>query len=205
MISEIDYLLAKYVEKHITDNLSPDTIKKIKNRLTEQGYSFLEAIYHFYPFYNVLEEFFGAGSIGMLQKIFRNIYEIKKTTNNITLVIKDSTFSNLILNTYGNNDKKSILQTIANSSMSISNILDKANIPKSSGYKIINSLINDGFLVIGEKIKNPDGNLVSSYSSTISSVNIKIKNSIIEIEIEFPKSSITKSHILSLSLGRKKL
>ena len=141
----------------------------------------------------------------MLQKIFRNIYEIKKTTNNITLVIKDSTFSNLILSTYGNNDKKSILQTIANSSMSISDILDKANIPKSSGYKIINSLINDGFLVIGEKIKNPDGNLVSSYSSTISSVNIKIKNSIIEIEIEFPKSSIAKSHILSLSLGRKKL
>jgi hypothetical protein len=44
MASEIDRLFSKYVENYISDNLGPDVIRKIKNRLTEKGYTLTEAI-----------------------------------------------------------------------------------------------------------------------------------------------------------------
>lgn len=203
MISEIDVLLSRYVERHIIADLGIDMIKKIKNRLQEKGYTLTESIKMFYPFRETLEEFFGNGADGMLKKIFHNVFVVNKKSIN-KLSIKDPNFANLILETYGNKDKKSILQVLTNSSMSIAEILEKANVPKSSGYKIINSLIDDGFLSLNnEKTKNPGGNKVSTYKSTVSSVDIKIKNSAIEIELQFSENSLKKSRIIALSSGRK--
>lgn len=204
MISKIDVLLSKYVERHILDHLGPNAVKKIKNRLAEKGYSLTESIKLFYPFDEALREFFADGTDGMLQKIFRDIYEKKNNSKN-TIVVKDRNFASLILETYGDKDKKSILQAVTGSSMSISDILEKANIPKSSGYKIINSLVDDGFLSVSdEKIKNPDGNKVFAYAPTISSADIKIQNSLITIEIRFFGDDFRKSRILALSSSGKR-
>lgn len=203
MASEIDRIFSKYVENYIIDNLGPDIIRKIKNRLAEKGYTLTEAITLFYPFHATLKEFFADGADGMLQKIFRSIFLIKKNTKN-TIVIKDKNFVNLILSTYGDKDKQSVLQAIANSTLSISEILDRVSIPKSSVYKIINSLVDSGILTISDqKIKNPDGNKVLAYRAALSYVDITIKNATIEIEIQFPEKSIQQSHILTLSLSTK--
>jgi predicted transcriptional regulator len=203
MVSEIDRIFSKYVENYISDNLGPDMIRKIKNRLAEKGYTLTEAVTLFYPFHATLKEFFADGANGMLQKIFRSIFLPKKNTKN-TIVIKDKNFVNLILSTYGDKDKQSILQAIADSTLSISEILDRVDIPKSSAYKIINSLVDAGILTISDqKIKNPDGNKALAYKTVLSYVDIKIKNAVIEIEVRFPEKSIQQSHILALSLGTK--
>jgi len=202
-MSEIDALLSRYVQKYIVEDLGPDMMKKIKHRLHEKGFTVSESIKMFYPFDETLREFFGNGTDGMLQTIFSHIYELKRTKN--TIVIKDPEFSNLILETYGNKEKKSILQTLNNSYMSISEILDKAKIPQSSGYKTINSLIEDGFLSpTNTKIKNPGGNLASTYGLTISFIDIKIHNSSLEITLKFNEENIKKSRILALSFSKKK-
>jgi predicted transcriptional regulator len=139
----------------------------------------------------------------MLQKIFRNIFVPKKNTKN-TIVIKDKNLINLILSTYGDKDKQSILQAITGSTLTVSEILDRVNIPKSSAYKIINSLVDAGILTISDqKIKNLDGNKVLAYKTVLSHVDIKIKNTVIEIEVRFPEKSVQQSHILALSLGAK--
>lgn len=203
MVSEIDVLLSKYVENHIVANLGADMLAKIRKRLDEKGYSLAQAIRLFYPFNETLREFFGNGTYGMLQKIFRNIFEKKEGSKN-TFVIKDKTFASQILETFGNEDKKSILQAVAGSSMSVAEILDKAGIPKSSGYKIINSLVDDGLLTVADqKTKNPDGNKVSTYKPTLSSIDIKIQNASIVIEIRFSDDGIKKSHIVAAAAKKK--
>lgn len=203
MASEIDILLSRYVENHIVANLGTDMVAKIKKRLNEKGYSMDQAIRAFYPFNETLREFFGNGTYGMLQKIFRNIFEKKEGSKN-TFVIRDKAFASQILETFGNEDKKSILQAVAESSMSVSEILDKANIPKSSGYKIINSLVDDGLLTVADqKTKNPDGNKVSAYKPTISSIDIKIQNASIGIEVRFSDDGVKKSHIVAAATRKK--
>lgn len=203
MVSEIDVLLSRYVEKHIVANLGTDMVTKIKKRLDEKGYSLTQAIRVFYPFEETLREFFGSGAYGMLQKIFRNIFEKKNGAKN-TFVVKDKRFASLILETFGNEDKKSILQAVAESSMSVSEILDKADIPKSSGYKIINSLVDEGLLTVADqKTKNPDGNKVSAYKPTISSIDIRIQNASIGIEVRFSDDGVKKSHIVAAATRKK--
>lgn len=193
MTSGIDILLSKYIEKHLLDHTNDIIIKKIKTKLAENGYSLVDATEIFFPLNECLREIYGSKTDRILKKLFDNIYERRKRL----FIIKDKELVTLILQTYGNKDKITILQTIANSQMSISEILQNTNIPKSSGYKIINSLIKDGFLSLtNKKIQNTDGNKVSTYRQTISSLRIKIKDQLITLQIQFNNDSIKKSHIL---------
>jgi transposase len=200
MTSEIDILLAKFVEKHVSIQLGPDMIQKVKNRLEEKGYSLTQAINEFDPFDKTLREFFGKGADGMLEKIFANICKMKKnkTKKMKSLLIIDKSFINLILSTYGNQEKKSILEVVSESSMSISDILGKVNLSQSTGYRIISSLIKDGLLIEADRQEiNADGRKLSTYKSTISLIDIRIKKSAIEIEIHFTTDMIKNSRLMS--------
>ncbi|WP_268543997.1 hypothetical protein [Candidatus Nitrosotenuis cloacae] len=201
-MSEIDNLLARYVENNVNSNFDKEIIIKIKKKLEKNGYSLLRAIEVFYPFEEVLRDIIGSKSSGMLERICRAVCE-NKPREKYAYVVKDRNFQDLILSTYGNNDKRSILQAIAKSPMSISEILDKADIPKSSGYKIVDSLLADGLLTTtDQKIKNLDGNRVSAYRPTIESIDIRINGGSIVIELQFAEEYAKKSHILKAIIKR---
>jgi predicted transcriptional regulator len=203
MISEIDVVLAKFVENHVRKELGPDMIQKIKKRLEEKGYTLTQAIKEFDPFDKTLREFFGKGADGMLQKIFTNIFKIKKDRAGKikSFVIIDKNFTNLILTTFGNEEKKAILEAVAESTLSISDILTKVNLSQSTGYRLISSLINEGLLVEAEEHKiSADGRRVSTYKPTVSLLDIKIKKSTIEIEIHFTEEIIKSSRIIAASM-----
>jgi len=200
MITEMDVLLTRFIEKHISTQLGPDTIQRVKDRLLEKGYPLTQAIKEFDPFDKTLREFFGKGTDGMLQKVFAEICEIKKDKSGSfkSFVIKDPSFVNLILSTYGNQEKKTILETVAEVSLSISDILDKINLSQSTGYRIINSLIKEGLLIESEHNEvGAEGRKVSTYKSTISLLDIRINRSNIEVEIHFTHDIIKNSRIMA--------
>jgi predicted transcriptional regulator len=121
-----------------------------------------------------------------------------KTKKMKSLLIIDKSFINLILSTYGNQEKKSILEVVSESSMSISDILGKVNLSQSTGYRIISSLIKDGLLIEADRQEiNADGRKLSTYKSTISLIDIRIKKSAIEIEIHFTTDMIKNSRLMS--------
>lgn len=200
MISEMDVLLTKFIEKHVSAQLGPDMIKRVKNRLLEKGYTLTQAIKEFDPFDKTLREFFGKGTDGMLQKIFDKICEMKrdKYGNFKSFVIKDKSFANLILSTYGNQEKKAILEVVAEASLSVSDILSKINLSQSTGYRIVSSLIKEGLLIEAEHDEiSAEGRKVSTYKPTISLLDIRIKKAIIEVEIHFTQETIKNSRIMA--------
>lgn len=199
MVSKLDILLSKYIEEHIKSELGSDVIHKMKRRLNEKGYALTQSINEFDPFDKTLREFFGKGADGMLQRICSKVFEIKKDAKGSpkSLLIKDKNLTNLIFETYGNEDKKAILMAVAESALSIARILKKVNLAQSTGYRIIGSLINDGLLAEIEKTEHKtNGKRVSVYKATIPTLDIRINKSTIEIEIQFT-DEIRNSRIIS--------
>jgi predicted transcriptional regulator len=200
LISEIDVLFAKFIENHINTQLGSDTMQKVKDRLAEKGYSLTQAVREFDIFDKTLREFFGKGADGMLQKIFNAVFEMKKDKagNYRSFLIKDKGLINLILLTYSNQEKKAILETVAESALSISDILSKVNLSQSTGYRIISSLIKQGLLTETEPQEiSAEGRKVSTYKSTISLLDIKIKKSTIDMEVHFAHEIVKNSRIMA--------
>jgi predicted transcriptional regulator len=196
----LDGLLAKLLQLAIHENLGNETIQKIEERLLEKGYSLTQALQDFEPFDKTLREFFGKEADEILLKIFNSIFDIRKDKYERpkSFLIKDKNFINLILSTYSSEEKRTILSVVSEYALSVSDILKKINLPQSTGYRIISSLIKDGLLVETDKNKNNmEGRKVSLYKPTISSLDIQIRKSLVEIEIPFTYELIKNSHIIT--------
>jgi predicted transcriptional regulator len=82
--------------------------------------------------------------------------------------------------------------------LSVSDILGKINLSQSTGYRIISSLIKEGLLIEAEHDEvSAEGRKVSTYKPTISLLDIRIKKSIIEVEIHFTQDTIRNSRIMA--------
>jgi predicted transcriptional regulator len=196
----LDGLLAKLLQLTIHETLGNETIQKIEERLLEKGYSLTQALQDFDPFDKILREFFGKEADEILLKIFNSIFDIRKDKYERpkSFLIKDKNFINLILSTYSSEEKRTILSVVSEYALSVSDILKKINLPQSTGYRIISSLIKDGLLVETDKSKNnTEGRKVSLYKPTISSLDIQIRKSLVEIEIPFTYELIKNSHIIT--------
>lgn len=91
--------------------------------------------------------------------------------------IEDQTYTRTILHALGDDDKKNILMTLTTNPKTINEVLTKSNIPKTSGYRKINSLINDGLIVADGFSYNDDNKRIISYVSIFSDLKIDfIKN-----------------------------
>lgn len=206
----LDSLLVRSLESMIYENLSDETIKKIEGRLFEKGYSLTQAIEEFDPFDKTLREFLGKEADEILLKIFNRIFEMKIDKHGYpkSFLIKDGNFINMIFSTYNNEEKKAILSSVSESALSISGILEKVNLPQSTCYRIVHSLIKEGLLVETNKGKESTNRKVSMYKSTIPLFDIRINKSIIDLEIYLTNEIIKNSRMIAailFLLGRPKL
>ena len=95
------------------------------------------------------------------------------------IVIQDQTYTVTILRAFGDDDKKKILMALANNPKTINEVLTKYNIPKTSGYRKINSLINDGLIDTCGFSHIEDHRKIPIYASIFSDLKIDfIKNKV---------------------------
>ena len=103
-----DRLLSKSLESTIRNNLGEKTTKKIEDRLFEKfGISLTQGIEQFQKIDAVLREFFGAGADGLEGKFVEKLCKIKtKNTSNTWISITDARVSQVILESFGDDDRK---------------------------------------------------------------------------------------------------
>ena len=103
-----------------------------------------EAIKDFYKLDSILREFFGADVDELEQKFLKNIVNIEKSKQSHSnwVQIKDPELSKILLESFADSDKMLIIGSVMNESLIISDITKKCQIPQTSGYRKINSLIN---------------------------------------------------------------
>ncbi len=195
----LDRLLAKSLDTTIRENLGDKTIQKIEDRLFEKyGISLTQSIEQFHKLDAVLREFFGAGADGLEQRFLKNVCDIKVTNGENWILIENHALTKVILESFGDDDKKKILGALNGESMIISQIIERCNIPQTSGYRKVNALIDAGLLLPAGYISTPDGKKVTKYRSIFDNLKIDIVKNKISVTLRLPKDDVVNSSILAV-------
>ncbi|MFB5645000.1 MAG: transcriptional regulator [Nitrosopumilaceae archaeon] len=201
MQNGIDNLLVPSMRKTIEENLGKKTLNKIEERLVERhGMNLVQSIKDFYKFDSVLREFFGAGADGLEAKFLQKIVELEKVKNAKTewITIQDQDLAKIFLESFGDPDKKAILNAVLDKPHIVSDILKNCKIPQTSGYRKINSLINDGLLIPNGQSITSDGKKVTKYETLFNNINIEIEKNTVRVKIQMKKNTIENSSILQV-------
>jgi len=201
MMIGVDNLISKSLVSVIQDNLSEQTIKKLDDRLVEKyGITLRQAAEDFQKIDEVLREFFGEGAVGIERKIFESICTVSKAKNTDEewMTIKDSNISKIVLATFGDEDKKKIISVLMNESHIVSEVLEICNLPQTSGYRKMNSMISDGLLTVDGYITTTDGKKVNKYSSIFENIKIDIVRNDITVKVKIKTDSVKNSLMIPL-------
>ncbi len=199
-MSGLDTLIARSLDGTIRENLGKNTLIKIEQRLFEKyGINLTQSIQDFTKLDTVLREFFGEGAGGLEKQFLENIVtleEAKSQPNWVT--IQDSHLSKIILESYGDEDKKNILNSVVDNPKIISEIIEATGIAQTSGYRKINSLIDDGLLIIDGHITSADGRTVNKYKALFENLSIHMEKNNIYVKVLLVKESLQKSSVIQV-------
>jgi hypothetical protein len=201
----LDTLIAKSLDLTIKENLGKKTLQKVEDRLFEKyGINLTQSIEDFTKLDGVLREFFGEGAEGLEKQFLENIVTLEKTKTQDPnwIAIEDPSLAKLIVESFGDEDKKNILNAVLDESRIISEILEIAHISQTSGYRKINSLIDNGLLTVNGSITTHDGKIVNKYKSIFTNVTISIEKNKVIVKILIAKESIEKSSIIQIIQSR---
>ena len=201
MMSGLDTLISKSLDSTIKENLGKKTLQKVEDRLFEKyGINLTQAISDFTKLDTVLREFFGEGAEGFEKQFLENVVTLEesKTQNPNWIAIEDPSLAKLILESFGDEDKKNILNTVLDEPRIISEILETAQIPQTSGYRKVNALIDNGLLIVQGHITTHDGKKVNKYKSIFENVTINIEKNQVVVKVLLAKESIEKSSIIQV-------
>lgn len=202
-MSGIDQLFSTSLEKIILDNLGESTFNKIQDRLFEKyGISITTSMGEFEKIDSVLREFFGAGAEGLERKFLDNICSIKSKKDEIEkrFTITEPTISKSILHAFSDEEMSKILNASIGEPWTASEILEKLDIPKTSGYRKINSLVEQGLLIKTGYDLTENRRKVDKYKSLFDNVNIDFNNKV-TVNVQFTHDIITNSSILNTVYG----
>ncbi len=201
MNNSLDNLLVPSLRKIIEENLGRKTLIKIEQRLVERhGIGLAESIKEFYKFDSVLREFFGAGADGLETKFLNRIVDVERTPANKSewITIHDQELAKIFLESFGDPDKKCIMNRVLDTSQIVSDILQGCKIAQTSGYRTINALIKSGLLVPNGKAVTSDGKKVTKYETLFQNVNIEIEKNSVRVRVQIKKKSLENSSILQV-------
>jgi hypothetical protein len=134
-------------------------------------------------------------------KILRNFLTIERSTPTDTwLVVKDMHLTEIILKTFADSDKKQILDCIRDSPGTIPKTLSSCNLPNTSGYRKMNQLIEDGFVVPTGLTESFEGKRALLYKSIIQKIQIIINKDKVITSISIPRESLKTSQVINTIL-----
>jgi len=200
-MSGLDRLIAKSLESTIRENLGEQTYEKLGRRLFERhGIGFTQAVEDFGKLDSVLREFFGGGAEGIEKQIIDKIVilEESKRTDKKWITIEDQSLARLILESLGDEDKKNIINSVIDEPRIISDMLEISKIPQTSGYRKINTLIQNGMLIPQGFSTTHDGKKVTKYKSVFENISIEIEKNKVIVKVQPTQESIKNSHIMQI-------
>ena len=218
MPSALDRLLGQALESMIREKLGQKTCEKIEARLRQRYNLDLPAsINDFYTLDATLREFFGSGADAIEEDFANRLISINTPAKGrpwITIANKD--LAELILATYGDKEKRIILEVAFNRPSVILDLLETTRIPKSSGYRLINQLVDEGLLTEHGYAESSDGKKVSKYTALFEKVTIELDtnglifdslplSSIPIVQVLLKENILNESQIIRVLLGRNKV
>lgn len=200
MSGGLDNLLAKSVDSVIKTHLGKNNLHKIENRLFEKyGITITQSLEDFEKLDSILREFFGEEASTLKKRILEDVCVLESENEGPNwMTLEDQSLTKVILESFGDEDKKKILTAVLDEPRIISEILEICNIPQTSGYRKINALINDGLLTTKGFITTHDGKNVNKYISVFENIRINIVKNKILVKVKLASYSLASSSMIQL-------
>jgi len=190
----IDELLSKSLTAVIKKNLDPILEKKIKIKLFKKhGLSIIQSIGNFSKLDEILKEFLKSDASSFEQNCLMEVASFKQLNRSFIVTIKDNNLVNSILQILGDDEYRQIIESTVSKSLLISEIIDMYNLPKTSGYRKINYLIRNGFLIGTEKEFTLKRRSVEKYIAVFQKLNFEISENQKIIKLTIPTKTIQQS------------
>jgi hypothetical protein len=135
----------------------------------------------------------------MLQKII-SLQSSKKGTSLLT--IENPDLAKTVLETYGNSEKRKLLNAAYKKPAPILDILEACDIPKSTGYRLIAEMISDGFLTESGFATTSDGKRVSKYTALFSQIKIDINLDDVIVHVLLKDEVLKDSSLVKILEGK---
>ena len=182
----IDKLISSTLSMKIKKEIDVDVLKKVEHELSsEYNMSIKLSIEHFQNFTNVIRKNSNIDTKKFEIDCINEIIKIKKTDNKYFVTIIDWDLSNLILELFGERETREIITFLLGNEITIPQILKKSKIPKTSVYRKIENLINNGLII-------ESGNVLSK-SKKISKLQCIFQ----EITLDIKKEKIIINGVIS--------
>lgn len=219
MPSALDRLLGQTLESMIREKLGQKTCEKIEVRLRQRyNLDLAASISDFYTLDATLREFFSSGADAIEEDFANNLISINASAKGRRwILIENSELAELILSTYGDKDKRIILEVAFTNPSVILDILEATRIPKSTGYRLINQLVENGLLTEQGYAESSDGKKVNKYTALFERIKIEIDTSGLiftsgiplpsfpVVEVLLKENILNESQIIRVLLREKKL
>jgi hypothetical protein len=219
MPSALDRLLGQTLESMIREKLGQKTCEKIEVRLRQRyNLDLAASISDFYTLDATLREFFSSGADAIEEDFANNLISINTSAKGRRwILIENSELAELILSTYGDKDKRIILEVAFTNPSVILDILEATRIPKSTGYRLINQLVENGLLTEQGYAESSDGKKVNKYTALFERIKIEIDTSGLiftsgiplpsfpVVEVLLKENILNESQIIRVLLREKKL
>jgi hypothetical protein len=219
MPSALDRLLGQTLESMIREKLGQKTCEKIEVRLRQRyNLDLAASISEFYTLDATLREFFSSGADAIEEDFANNLISINTSAKGRRwILIENSELAELILSTYGDKDKRIILEVAFTNPSVILDILEATRIPKSTGYRLINQLVENGLLTEQGYAESSDGKKVNKYTALFERIKIEIDTSGLiftsgiplpsfpVVEVLLKENILNESQIIRVLLREKKL
>jgi hypothetical protein len=182
----------------IREKLGQKTCEKIEDRLRQRySLSLAESIKDFYTLDATLREFFGPGADGIEADFANHLISISTGARGRQWVtIENKELAELILGAYGDRERRLILETAFKQPAVILDILEATGIPKSSGYRLINQLVEDGLLTEEGYAETSDGKKVSKYTALFEKIKIEIDTKGLNVQVLLKENILNESQII---------
>lgn len=194
-----DSLLADLLRKDIVSHLGKKTVNKLEKRLFEKyGMTLTETMEDFEKFDDVLSEFFGRGSKGIVRSVLNNFCSLKKNKGkkDSLVTLHDPKMTEMILDMLGDKDYRKILDMLIDKSMTPYEILNKIDVPQASAYRKIEVLVNAGLLVEDEKIQGNSGRPAVKLATLYRGLDMNIVKNKVTVQVKISRDMLQKSSIL---------
>lgn len=194
-------MLTKAIVQSIQDKLDVEKIQNMNKKLeTDHGFKFEEIFNKYDDMRRSLHQF-ETDLKNIEDNVLRNFLTIEKTIkNDILILVRDKHLAEIILKTFADGDKKTILDFTRDQSETVPRILSLCNLPNTSGYRKMNQLIDDGFVVPVGLAESFEGKRAILYKSLIQKIQITINRGSILTAIVVPKEALRSSQVINTIL-----
>lgn len=176
----IDRLISTSLSEAIKKKLEKDDLKNLERTLfLKYGMSIKLSIEHFQNFTKVLKSIINVNEKKFVNECISGIIKIKKIDGGYKIRIIEQDLIDLILQVCGDSETRKIIGCVFSKDLTIPQILNECKVPKTSGYRKIENLIINGFILETGKVLS-ESKRISKYRCVFDEIKIEMqKNNVI--------------------------